>query len=193
MKNNTYNTSTKTRLKCFLALSTIIVVCLSLLLYFNLTVALVLLVVFLSLFLLLFIYFNDKILAIVKSKRSDEKIAPANTTPVTNNYRKKQILKLKSISTCSLVVRCFFVCSCPQSIHSSFRLALGMPPYDRRVWLLNIWINTLISINSTLNCLIFFWRNSILRREGMKIINSFRAHVISSYICGMSKTESSIY
>ena len=171
---------TKTRLKCFLALSTIIVVCLSLLAHFNVTVVHVLIAVFLSLFLLLFVYFNYKILIIAKSKRSSERVVSTNATPVENNYK---ISNLKNISTCSLVVGCFFVCSCPQIIHSSLRLAAGMSLYDRQVWLFNIWSITLISINSTLNCVIFFWRNSILRREGMKTINAFRAHVINSYIC----------
>ena len=172
---------TKMRLTCFQALLTIIVVChLLLLRYFNKTVVLVLLLVFLSLFLLLFIYFNCKILAIAKSKRSDERVPPVtNVTSVENDYSKKQIFKLKNVSTCSLMVGCFFVCSCPQIIYSSLRLAAGMPPYDRKVWLFNIWANTLTSTNSTLNCVIFFWRNSILRREGMKIINAFRAHVIN--------------
>ena len=171
---------TKTRLKSFLALSTIIVVCLSLLVHFNVTVVHVLIVVFLSLFLLLFVYFNYKILIIAKSKRSSERVVSTNATPVENNYK---ISNLKNISTCSLVVGCFFVCSSPQIIHSSLRLAAGMSLYDRQVWLFNIWSITLISINSTLNCVIFFWRNSILRREGMKTINAFRAHVINSYIC----------
>jgi hypothetical protein len=32
-------------------------------------------------------------------------------------------------------------------------------------------------LNSTFNCVIFFWRNSILRREGMKMVNTFRRRV----------------
>ena len=31
------------------------------------------------------------------------------------------------------------------------------------------WANTLISLNSTLNCLIFFWGNREMRGEGCKI------------------------
>jgi hypothetical protein len=40
-----------------------------------------------------------------------------------------------------------------------------------------LWSNTFISLNSTFNCVIFFWRNSILRREGMKTVNAFRRRV----------------
>ena len=32
------------------------------------------------------------------------------------------------------------------------------------------WANTLISLNSTLNCLIFFWGNRELRKEGSKFL-----------------------
>ena len=171
---------TKTRLECFQALLSTIFVCLSLLAYFNMkAIVHIVVAVTLSLLLLFFIHFNYKIRTIAKSKRNDKRVVPTNATQVENNYRKKQILNLRNISTCSLMVGCFFVCSSPQIIHSSLRLAAGMPPYDRQVWLFNIWSNTLITINSTLNCVIFFWRNSILRREGMKIINAFRAHVIN--------------
>jgi hypothetical protein len=46
-------------------------------------------------------------------------------------------------------------------------LASKTPFYDRQVLLFNLWSNTFCSLNSTFNCVIFFWRNSILRREGM--------------------------
>ena len=88
--------------------------------------------------------------------------------------RKSRILNLKNISTCSLAVWCFFVCSFPEIIFVILRYASG-----QFLMLFVLWPSTFVSINSTLNCLIFFWKNSILRREGMKIINGFRAHVMS--------------
>jgi hypothetical protein len=48
-------------------------------------------------------------------------------------------------------------------------LISNKPFHDRQVLLFNIWSVTFLCMNSTFNCLIFFWRNSILRREGMKI------------------------
>jgi hypothetical protein len=30
----------------------------------------------------------------------------------------------------------------------------------------------MISMNATFNCLIFYWRNKTLRKEGMKVIKS---------------------
>jgi hypothetical protein len=50
------------------------------------------------------------------------------------------------------------------------RLTSEMPLYDRQVVLFHLWVDTFASMNSTFNCLIFFWRNSILRLEGMNIV-----------------------
>ena len=99
--------------------------------------------------------------------------------PLLRYPLQKRILNLKNISTCFLAVVCFFVCSCPLIVYSILRLASGMPPYDRQVLLFNLWSNTFLSINSTFNCVIFFWRNSILRHEGIKIVKSFRRNVVT--------------
>jgi hypothetical protein len=68
-----------------------------------------------------------------------------------------------------LAVGCFFICSFPRIIYSATRLTSNMPSYNRQVLLFHIWSVTSLFMNSTFNCLIFFWRNSILRREGTKI------------------------
>jgi hypothetical protein len=84
---------TKTRLLCFQAFWTVIVVGISPLVYFNseTIVAIFASVTVLSL-LFLFIYSNYKIFIIAKSKRADERVAP--TTSMDEN-RKKRILNLK--------------------------------------------------------------------------------------------------
>ena len=128
--------------------------------------------------LFLFIYSNYKMFVIAKSKRVDETAGPT-TAMASDENRKKLILNLKNISTCSWAVGCFFVCSCPKIIYSVLRLASEMQLYDRRVLLFNLWSNTFLSMNSTFNCLIFFWRNSILRHEGIKIIKSFRRNTVN--------------
>ena len=169
---------TKTRVIYFQAIFAIIPVGLSALLHVNQSkiIANVAIAVYFPLLLFLFIYSNYKIFTIAKSKRQDERVAPTTGTTV-DEKRNKQFLKLKNISTCCLVVACFFFCSCPQIIASALRLSSKTSLYDRQVLLLNLWSNTFISLNSTFNCVIFFWRNSILRREGMKIVNAFRRRV----------------
>ena len=105
--------------------------------------------------------------------RKDGGTVPSDVKSMKSR-RKSRILNLKNISTCSLAVWCFFVCSFPEIIFVILRYASG-----QFLMLFVLWPSTFVSINSTLNCLIFFWKNSILRREGMKIINGFRAHVMS--------------
>ncbi len=172
---------TKTRLVCFLAFVTIIIAGLPPLVYFNgeKTIPDIIIVVYFLLVLFLIIYGNYRIFAIAKSKRTNVRIAPTTAARSTNERRKKRILNLKNISTCSLAVGFLFVCSCPEIINAALRSASETPFYDQKVLLFSLWSHTFLSINSTFNCLIFFWRNSILRREGTKIINALRAHVIN--------------
>jgi hypothetical protein len=108
---------TKTRLLCFQAFWTVTIVGLSPLVYFNLEIIVdtYASVAVLSL-LFLFTYSNYKIFIIAKSKRADERVAP---TIGTDENRKRRILNLKSISTCSLAVGCFFCCFCPHIIYSA--------------------------------------------------------------------------
>ena len=175
---------TKPKLVCFQALMTILIIGVSPLLYFNTQTVIavnIIIAIYMSLLLFLFVCANCKMLSIAKSKRGNESVAPSFATSVNNN-RKTRVKNLKSISTCYLAVGCFLVCSCPYIMFSVLRFTSGAPPLDREVRLFNIWTCTFVSINSTLNCLIFFWRNSILRREGMKIVNAFRSHIINQVV-----------
>jgi hypothetical protein len=169
---------TRRRLVCFFAFLSVVVVGLSPLVYisratfmiFNSFIALCI-----TLMLFFSIYANYKMFVIAKSKRTDKRIAPRTGTPRDNGGKKrKRIISLKNISTCSLAVGCFFFCSCPHIGYSAFRSVSGAQSYDEELLLFGLWANTFVSINSTLNCVIFFWRNSILRREGMKIINALK-------------------
>jgi hypothetical protein len=133
-----------------------------------------LIVVFVSFHLFVFICLNYKIFIIAKSKRTKERVAPTSTTTSSNQGRERRKLNFKNISTCSLAVGCFFVCSFPRIIYSITRLTLSKPFHNRQVLLFSIWSATFFSMNSTFNCLIFFWRNSILRREGTNLVKGFR-------------------
>ena len=166
---------TKIKLVCFQALMTTLVVGVSSLATVNAHTVLavnIIVAILMSFLLLLFFYANCKMFTIAKSKRGDERVAQSFAASV-NSHRKTRAINLKSISTCFLAVGCFFVCSCPHIVYSVLRFTSGAPSYDRQVWLFNIWSNTSFSINSTLNCLIFFWRNSILRREGLKMLRYY--------------------
>ena len=166
---------TKRRLVALLVFLSILMAGLSPLSYINIKTIMIfdiLIAICISFMFFLTTYANYKMFVIAKSKRVDRHVAPSTETSEDEN-RKKRILNLKSISTCSLAVGCYFLCCCPYIIYLAFiLLASGKSAYDRQVLLFNLWANTFISINSTLNCVIFFWRNSVLRREGMKIIKA---------------------
>ena len=166
---------TKKRLVLFQAFWMIIILSLSTLVYFyDLIIRHILITVFVLVLLFLFIHLNYKIFIIAKSKRKDDRVTPASTATASGHQeRKKRKINLKNISTCSLAVACFFICSSPQIIYSVLRFTETVA-YDRHGWLFSLWSTTFVAMNSTFNCLIFFWRNSILRREGMKITKCFR-------------------
>ena len=130
---------------------------------------------FLIFILLIFIYINCKVFVIAKSKHKNKTGASSETSTPRQQEGNKRKINFKNISTCFLAVGCFFICSTPQLIYCIWRLTSDTSLNDRHVILFNIWSNTFVSMNSTFNCVIFFWRNSILRREGMKILKRFRS------------------
>ena len=130
---------------------------------------------FLLSFLFILICLNCKMLIIVESKREAElQIPPTNLTAPENQKNRKR--KFKNISTCSLVVGCFIICFISGVIFTTWSFTSKTAWSNRQAVLFNIWNDTFLSMNSrsTFNCLIFFRRNSIIRREGMKILKCLR-------------------
>ncbi len=165
---------TKRRLVLFQAFWMIVIVSLSPMLYMDRKIYLnIVVAVFFSFLLFAFIFLNYKMFILAKSKRNDARVAPAAMSP--HQQRKKNRLNLKNVSTCSLAVGCFLICSFPKIIYSSLRSTSDTPRQERNIWLFGLWSNSLVAMNSTFNCLIFFWRNSILRREGIKILKRFQS------------------
>ena len=151
---------TKRRLLLFQAFLMLMTVSLSPLLYFRWkTFGNGLIIVFISLFLSMFIYLNYSMLIIAKSK-----------SKVTTSERRK--LNFKNISTCSIAISCFLICALPHILYSIL-FSTNTLLSEQGVKIFKFCAITFFDINSTLNCLIFFWRNSILRREGMKTIQCF--------------------
>ena len=165
---------TKKRLVLFQAFWMIIILSLSPLVYvYEVIIRNILITVFVLVLLFLFIYLNYKIFIIAKSKRKDDRVTPASTATASGHQeRKKRKINFKNISTCCLTVACFFICCFPQLIYSVL-LSTETVAYDRHARLFKLWSATFVAMNSTFNCLIFFWRNSILRREGMKIAKCY--------------------
>ena len=125
-----------------------------------------------ALFSLLFIYLNYKMFILARSQRDSDKVAESG-----NKKRKRSMFQFKTFSACSLTVICFAVCSCPQLIYSVLRLTLNKNTPDKELIFFYLWTTSALCTNSTFNCLIFFWANSILRREEMNTIKRFRSAI----------------
>ncbi len=87
----------------------------------------------------------------------------------------KKTLSLKNISSCLLAAACILVLSIPWSVY----IGLGInskktTTLSDSVNLAQLWARTFVSMNSTCNCLIFYWKNKILRTEGMKLIKGMK-------------------
>ena len=129
--------------------------------------------VFLLLLLFILAFLNYQMLVVVKSKREDElRVAPSSlaTTPGRQGRQKKRKRNFKSVFTSSSAVACFLVCCFPGIVYSIWSYISKPPTNDRQDILFHIWVKSFVCMNPTFNCLIFFWRNSILRREGMKTV-----------------------
>lgn len=110
----------------------------------------------------LFLLVNIKLFNIARRMRKNHMISPKVT----------MIVKLKNISSCLMAVACLLLILIPSGVYIIFSLGEELPP--AKLVLSQTWAGTILSMNSTLNCLIFFWKNKILRTEGMKVLKSLK-------------------
>ena len=80
--------------------------------------------------------------------------------------------KLKDISTCLLVFACFVVMSIPTIVFFLFIFIQKRKSENTQV--LAFWTLTVMGANSTMNCLIFFWKNKVLRTEAAKVLKTLK-------------------
>ena len=81
----------------------------------------------------------------------------------------------KISSSCVLAFACFITVSVPFCVYTGLRKSSK----DENITLngvsvLRLWARTIVSMNSTFNCLIFYWKNKLLRSEGMKVLKSIK-------------------
>jgi hypothetical protein len=74
-----------------------------------------------------------------------------------------------------LTTACFLILSIPVIVHISLDIAArSTPTLFHHVRVAELWTNTIAAMNATCNCLIFFWKNKILRIEGMKLVKRMK-------------------
>lgn len=124
--------------------------------------------------LVLFVFFvvNYKMLQVARSsKRNVKRVSPAGS------QEKKTFLNFKTASTSSLSMLCMLLCSSFLIIFASLCVAWDISLLDEKVLLYTHWSATMMAMNSTFNCIILFWRNSVLYREGIMTLQ--RLHLFS--------------
>ena len=97
---------------------------------------------------------------------------------------KRRKINLKNVNTCLLAVACLVFLSVPVSFYVVFRLVEGSTSDNTNDTTLShlsaTWAATTIVMNCSFNCLIFFWKNKVLRDEGIKIIKKIKDRVLGS-------------
>ena len=106
------------------------------------------------------LFFNYKLFKIARNKRKSPEM--------------KKSFSFKTISSCLLAVACLVVVSIPMLVYIGLRTNTGYSWTLDNANIAALWGETIASINSTFNCLIFYWKNKILRIEAMKVIKGLR-------------------
>ena len=129
------------------------------------TNAAVLLLMFMAFYMPPFIFFNYKIFALTRKMHRRQAVSPERRTTI----------EFKNISSTLWTVACLALLSIPNSLYVAFSLT----DESRNAKQLSyIWAFTCYTINSTLNGLIFFWKNKVLRTEGMKILTTLKNRLV---------------
>jgi hypothetical protein len=120
----------------------------------------------------LFLFINFRLFAIARKMRTRRNATSPEST--------KSMVKLKHISPCLLAIVCLVIFAFPFIFYSILIASGKLKSINFRLSL--IWVNTTVTMNSTFNCLIFYWKNASLRKEGIKMLKSFKDTVLRNKI-----------
>ena len=96
-------------------------------------------------------------------------IAKSRQKAMLSNGR-KGIMEYKKHYTCVLAVISFVISCSLIAIYSALTLSHFLDASSMFAMCLFFWAGTAVSMNSTINSLIFFWLNKVLRSEGQKLL-----------------------
>ena len=83
---------------------------------------------------------------------------------------KMSLASLGKISTCLLAVVCLFICYCPTIVIIVLDMTKKIDWSHETKYIIYLWSDTFVTLNSSFNCLIFFYKNSALRRHAVKLL-----------------------
>ena len=110
------------------------------------------------------LFINYKLFLVVRKSRKNKKLPEM-----------KKTFSLKNISSCLLVVACVVVLSIPWWVYVGLRI--NSPETKNTLDNANLagmWAVTISLMNCTFNCLIFYWKNKVLRTEGLKLLKCLK-------------------
>ena len=84
-----------------------------------------------------------------------------------NGNEVKKLQNLKMAKSCAIVVACTVICFLPYAIVRSLERSVFTFMF------LEVWATTLTLLSSSLNSLVFFWRNRTLRIEAKAVLKDF--------------------
>ena len=112
------------------------------------------------------LFLNYKLLLVVRKCRRGKPASPDV---------KKSFL-FKNISSCLLAVASYVTfISIPGFLYIGLKInSKGNMSTLGSLNLARYWAITIVLMNSTFNCLIFFWKNKVLRAEGRKVLKRMK-------------------
>ena len=109
-------------------------------------------------------FINYKLFLIARKGRKNDGILPDM----------KKTLSLKNISSCLIAAASILVLSIAASVYIGLGINSKETKTSNNANVARLWTRTFMSMNSTCNCLIFYWKNKILRTEGTKLIKGMK-------------------
>ena len=119
-----------------------------------------------------FVYFSIFLFARKRLRNVSTQDGNVNTHDNLLNF----LRELKMAKTYVLIVSLSFICYLPYGVSSIYYDIRGGVPEKPKVKYekgIPLWVTAFLYMNSTLNCLVFFWMNRELRNEGSKIVKKY--------------------
>ena len=127
------------------------------------------LIIFIVVVFLPLVFINFKLFKISRETRRKRARSP----------EKRATMNLKGISTCLSAVACLAILSIPTIAYILFNVITESKQVST-ARLSYIWTTTIYTMNSTFNSVIFFWKNKVLRTEGLKTVQALKDRLIRS-------------
>ena len=88
----------------------------------------------------------------------------------------KRLMDLKLAKTYVIIIFCYFFCYIPDAVFLTINQSNEDFAKTSHARVMETWVFTLVAATSTFNSIVFFWRNTELRKEAVRIIRTRLLH-----------------